>query len=470
MRLLLITTTQNAVRKMLSEQSDIDLCVIDCVNYLEGDFQKEKQSLLCSIERHFTLYGSPDVLLTYRCPFLISPHLYEKARIGAFNIHPSLLPKYKGLNPWTEIFRNHESEGGVTLHKLSKVIDNGIVVSQKKFIIEDSDTIASARNKADELAAELANDFISNLKANVRLFSLPNKYDYLEAVIFRENLLFLKKNDILEYDGIYKEGAFCVVFQMCINGEKYAIRCWKCLSENNKQKLCRRMKLVSNWINDHLPIYMHKFYLFENGIKTKKGIQPVSVMKWHDDSNLKEYLSMNFNQPQILKKISDSFVAMVSFFHNLHVAHGDMNMDNIRVSTNGTLYIIDYDTFYIPTMGKEIDDQKGESGFQHHARKSNMYLSEYIDYYSEYVIYITIRTFMKYPEIRKLFVSTDVEPYVLNKEELANVKGSRIYLFVKKKEDTELMSILHIMDDMWHNNKLDAIIPIEKSGVLHIKS
>jgi methionyl-tRNA formyltransferase len=163
MRLLLITTSQNAVRKMLSEQEDIDLSVIDCINYFEENFQKNKQSLLCSIERNFALYGPPDVLLTYRCPFIIPSHLYGKARLGAFNIHPSLLPKYKGLNPWEEIFRDHESISGVTLHKITEEIDNGVIVSKKTFLIEDPDTIESARSKADELAKELAKDLVSKL-------------------------------------------------------------------------------------------------------------------------------------------------------------------------------------------------------------------------------------------------------------------------------------------------------------------
>ena len=148
---------------MLSEQEDIDIYVIDCVRYHGDNFQKDKRFLLCSVERYFTLYGSPDVLLTYRCPFIIPSHLYEKARIGAFNIHPSLLPQYKGLNPWEEIFQNHESMSGVTLHKMTEEIDNGVIVAQKTFLIEDSDTIESARSKADELAKELVEDLVSKL-------------------------------------------------------------------------------------------------------------------------------------------------------------------------------------------------------------------------------------------------------------------------------------------------------------------
>jgi phosphoribosylglycinamide formyltransferase-1 len=75
--------------------------------------------------------------------------------LGAFNIHPSLLPKYPGLNPWEAIFRNHEQEGGVTLHRITEHIDAGPIIYQATFPIVESDTVESARTKADNLASEL---------------------------------------------------------------------------------------------------------------------------------------------------------------------------------------------------------------------------------------------------------------------------------------------------------------------------
>lgn len=148
---------------MLSEAENIDCCVIDSGNCLQEDILQVKHSFINFVENEMNAHGEPDVLLTYRCPFIIPPYIYERALLGAFNIHPSLLPKYKGLNPWMGILHNHESTSGVTLHKLSKEVDSGLIVLQRTFDIEDSDTLESARSKADELAAQLAYDFISSL-------------------------------------------------------------------------------------------------------------------------------------------------------------------------------------------------------------------------------------------------------------------------------------------------------------------
>ena len=173
---------------MLSEQEDIECCVIDCGDYLQENILEKKQSLFCSIENNINNYGEPDVLLTYRCPFIIPSYIYERTQLGAFNIHPSLLPKYKGLNPWKEIFRNHETISGVTLHIITKEVDSGIFVLQKSFTIEASDTIESARSKADEIAARLAN---SLLHSNIRLLeshrTISNTTDPL-LLVHRKNL------------------------------------------------------------------------------------------------------------------------------------------------------------------------------------------------------------------------------------------------------------------------------------------
>ena len=456
MKVVLLTTLPNRVATALDDLLDGRLCILDIPKE-----ENKKDSILKILHEH-----TPDTLITYRCPYILPDDIIAALPLGAYNIHPSLLPKYKGLNPWEEIFRNRESKSGVTLHRITKEIDSGAIVTQKTFIIAPSDTMEAARIKADELAAGLAKDFVSNLQSNVSLLPLPNKFDYQEAVISRENLLFLKKNDCLEYNCLNKEGAFCIVFQMFINREKYAIRCWKCLNEKSKQVICHRMKLISDWIRNVQPLYLNEIFLYENGIKTIKGIHPVAVMKWHDDISLKEYLSLHIQELPLLTKLSDSFVAMVSYFHNLHIAHGDMNMDNIRVKTDGTLYLIDYDTFYVPTMEQEKDDVKGKPEYQHHARNNNIYLSEYIDYYSEYVIFLTIKSLAKFPELWGLFELANKESHILNGNELSDIQGSRIYSFIREKNDDELMTILLCMDDMWQNeNSLNSIVPIEKSNI-----
>lgn len=155
MVVLLITTSTNAVRAVLEREETIKLFTIDC--------EKLEVNILEAIE-HIFHDSIPDLLITYRCPFILPKSIFEQSHIGSYNIHPSLLPKYPGLNPWEKIFHNKERESGVTLHQMTEHIDAGNIVFQSSFIIEESDTIESARMKADEIAAELVLKLISTYK------------------------------------------------------------------------------------------------------------------------------------------------------------------------------------------------------------------------------------------------------------------------------------------------------------------
>ena len=50
------------------------------------------------------------------------------------NVHPSLLPKYKGLNTFAKVLRNKDIKTGSTIHKVDEKLDNGKIVSQRAFL------------------------------------------------------------------------------------------------------------------------------------------------------------------------------------------------------------------------------------------------------------------------------------------------------------------------------------------------
>jgi phosphoribosylglycinamide formyltransferase-1 len=56
------------------------------------------------------------------------------------NIHPSLLPKYKGLNTHEKAIKNKDKYSGCTVHFVNSKLDSGKIINQKKVIISKSDT------------------------------------------------------------------------------------------------------------------------------------------------------------------------------------------------------------------------------------------------------------------------------------------------------------------------------------------
>ena len=63
------------------------------------------------------------------------------------NIHPSLLPKYKGLNTHKRVLKNKEKYSGCTVHFVSSKLDSGKIILQKKVLIEKNESEKSLKKK-----------------------------------------------------------------------------------------------------------------------------------------------------------------------------------------------------------------------------------------------------------------------------------------------------------------------------------
>ena len=80
-----------------------------------------------------------------------------------FNIHFSLLPKYKGMYKSAHPLMNGEVKSGVTIHKIDKGIDTGDIIKQKEFKIDLHDTAESLYEKYIFCSIELFNNSIKEI-------------------------------------------------------------------------------------------------------------------------------------------------------------------------------------------------------------------------------------------------------------------------------------------------------------------
>ena len=74
---------------------------------------------------------------------------YYKNKI--INIHPSLLPKFKGLNTFSRMLKAKEKEAGCTVHYVNNKLDSGRTIIQKKFFINDNDNEIVLKTKTQML-------------------------------------------------------------------------------------------------------------------------------------------------------------------------------------------------------------------------------------------------------------------------------------------------------------------------------
>lgn len=459
-KLLFVTSGKNSCVEYLEKRTGLDLYILDL---------KEKCIRTKDEVDSYISYIIPDLLFVYRCPFIISKKVYSIPRMGAYNIHPSLLPKYRGLNPWIGIFKNKEVENGVTLHRITDVVDGGEIIYQQSYPISSNDTVYEARNNADIIAsmllARFLDEYIPKHEKFIDLYPLANKYDYIAAIAVRSNLLVgsLVKDGVVTDSAVmeYYEGAYSIVFKIRFDNKDMALRCWKCIRYEETVSLCRRMGVIAEEVRKSDLPYFEKFSFYESGILTCKGIYPVMIMDWITAPDLKQYIRGNLHDKAKLNNLADKFVAMTADLHKTGISHGDLQVTNIRVREDGSLFLIDYDTMYTPSMAEEHDNVKGKLCFQHHSRQRNRLLTPYMDYFSEYVIYLGIKVLANYPRLYT-FLDLDKNDFIFTDEELKDIRNGRVCKFIYRMNNKELTEIAESLVEAWQADSLDKIVPLEK--------
>ena len=78
---------------------------------------------------------------------ILSKDFISKFNGKILNIHPSLLPKYKGLNTHNRVIKNKEKYSGCTVHLVNSKLDSGKIILQKKVKLSNKETPSSLQKK-----------------------------------------------------------------------------------------------------------------------------------------------------------------------------------------------------------------------------------------------------------------------------------------------------------------------------------
>ncbi|WP_312606047.1 bifunctional UDP-4-amino-4-deoxy-L-arabinose formyltransferase/UDP-glucuronic acid oxidase ArnA [Kosakonia cowanii] len=107
----------------------------------------------------------PDVIFSFYYRNLLGEAILNSARIGAFNLHGSLLPAYRGRAPLNWVLVNGETQTGVTLHRMISRADAGAIIAQQAVEIADADDALSLHRKLTESAKHLLEGALPTLKS-----------------------------------------------------------------------------------------------------------------------------------------------------------------------------------------------------------------------------------------------------------------------------------------------------------------
>ena len=107
---------------------------------------------------------------------ILGASFVQKYENRILNIHPSLLPKYKGLNTYQRAIDDDEYEHGVSIHVVTPELDGGQVLMQGRYYLEDGDTIETLQARGLELEHQMYPKLIQMLsKGELQIGALQGK-------------------------------------------------------------------------------------------------------------------------------------------------------------------------------------------------------------------------------------------------------------------------------------------------------
>ena len=83
---------------------------------------------------------NPDLIVLAGFMRILTPLMIEAFKNKIINIHPSLLPKYPGLDTHNSVIKNRDSKHGVTIHYVNEVLDGGQIIAQGEISVNANET------------------------------------------------------------------------------------------------------------------------------------------------------------------------------------------------------------------------------------------------------------------------------------------------------------------------------------------
>lgn len=148
LRFVITTETESSFINYLKKQN---------IPFISSDLKNKKD-----INSLIDLKMDIGILASYGS--ILPELIIENCKLGIFNIHPSLLPKYKGPSPIQAAILNGDKQTGVTIIKLDKEIDHGPIAGQKIVKLNGDETMDDLTNKLFSIGAEMTGTLLTKIE------------------------------------------------------------------------------------------------------------------------------------------------------------------------------------------------------------------------------------------------------------------------------------------------------------------
>ena len=209
--------------------------------------------------------------------------------------------------------------------------------------------------------------------------------EYIESIKHSEDNFNVLSNLRPVYDEageiVMSSGNFAVVFKMKdeSSGKLYAVKCFLREQEGRDiayQQITDELEYVSS--NYLCSIKYFQKELFVDSTVSSDTEFPVLLMDWVEGVTLDKYVHQHISDKYALQLITYQFCKMAAWLMSQPFAHGDLKPDNILVTEDGALVLVDYDGMYVPAMQGQKARELGSPDYRHPLRTEDCF-NEHID-------------------------------------------------------------------------------------------
>lgn len=110
---------------------------------------------------------APDLVCVVAYGVILSKSFLKIPSLGCINVHPSMLPKYRGSAPIQWAILNGDKSTGVTIMYLNEQMDAGDIITQKEVEIGEDETSGELWNRLSKIGADLLEDTVKNISNRI---------------------------------------------------------------------------------------------------------------------------------------------------------------------------------------------------------------------------------------------------------------------------------------------------------------